>query len=140
MFCLSRQTGLPEPKYVTYSDSVRLIFRYEAVHRQSDQPTDQPTDQAPTNNSAGSEQAIYQPTDQAPAHHVLTLLRLLINRELSSKQIMDSLDLIHRPTFRTNYLRPATYGGYVTSSHPDQPNHPELKYRLTEKGRNCSRQ
>ena len=110
-----RKANLPEPEYRTDSDSVRLIFRYNAVSRPS-------TDQAPTK---------YRPsTDQ-----VLALLRVLENEELSVKDMMEELGLNHRPTFRTNYLHPALNEGYIIPLYPNQPSHPKQKYRLTDKGK-----
>ena len=110
-----RKANLPEPEYITDATSVRLIFRYEPIHRPS-------TDQAPTK---------YRPsTDQ-----VFALIKVLDNKELSVREIMEGLGLNHRPTFRTNYLHPALNEGYVTLLYPEQPSHPKQKYRLTDKGK-----
>lgn len=109
-----RKAGLPEPEYRIWADSVTLIFKCEVTNRPS-------TDQAPTK---------YRPsTDQ-----VLALVKILNERELSVKEIMEALELNHRPTFRTNYLHPALNEGYVIPLYPEQPSHPKQKYRLTEKG------
>ena len=110
-----RKANLPEPEYITDATSVRLIFRYEPIHRPS-------TDQAPTK---------YRPsTDQ-----VFALIKVFDNIELSVREIMEGLGLNHRPTFRTNYLHPALNEGYVTLLYPEQPSHPKQKYRLTDKGK-----
>ncbi|MDE5743899.1 MAG: ATP-dependent DNA helicase RecG, partial [Bacteroidales bacterium] len=72
----------------------------------------------------------YRPTiDQ-----VYALAKKLDNKELSVSEMMEELDLTHRPTFRTNYLRPALDDGYIVPLYP-QPNHPKQKYRLTDKGK-----
>lgn len=61
-----RKANLPEPEYITDATSVRLIFRYEPIHRPS-------TDQAPTK---------YRPsTDQ-----VFALIKVLDNKELSVRK------------------------------------------------------
>lgn len=65
---------------------------------------------------------------------VLALVKILNERELSVKEIMEALELNHRPTFRTNYLHPALNEGYIIPLYPEQPSHPKQKYRLTEKG------
>lgn len=109
------RANLPEPEYRTDSNCVRLIFRYEAKHRPS-------TDQAPTKHRPSTDQ-------------VLALLRILENKELSVKDMMEELSLNHRPTFRTNYLHPALNEGYIIPLYPNQPSHPKQKYRLTDKGK-----
>lgn len=108
------KAGLPEPEYKIWADSVTLIFRCEVANRPS-------TDQAPTRHRPGTDQ-------------VLALVKILNERELSVKEIMEALELNHRPTFRTNYLHPALNEGYIIPLYPEQPSHPKQKYRLTEKG------
>ena len=61
-------------------------------------------------------------------------MKLLKERELSVKEIMEALELNHRPTFRTNYLHPALNEGFIIPLYPEKPKHPRQKYRLTEKG------
>ncbi len=109
-----RKAGLPEPEYRIWSDSVTLIFKCEVTNRPS-------TDQAPTKHRPSTDQ-------------VFALVKILNERELSVKEIMEALELNHRPTFRTNYLHPALDEGYIIPSYPEQPSHPKQKYRLTEKG------
>lgn len=50
-------------------------------------------------------------------------------------EIQTALGLKHRPTVLYEYLRPAIEGEFVAASHPDNPNHPDQTYSLTEKGR-----
>ena len=109
-----RKAGLPEPEYRIWSDSVTLIFKCEVTNRPS-------TDQVPTKHRPSTDQ-------------VFALVKILDERELSVKEIMEALELNHRPTFRTNYLHPALDEGYVIPLYPEQPSHPKQKYRLTEKG------
>ena len=73
-------------------------------------------------------------TNRPSTDQVLALVKILNERELSVKEIMEALELNHRPTFRTNYLHPALNEGYVIPLYPEQPSHPKQKYRLTEKG------
>ena len=76
-----------------------------------------------------------KPTKHRPStDQVFALVKVLNERELSVKEIMEVLELNHRPTFRTNYLHPALNEGYIVPLYPDQPSHPKQKYRLTEKG------
>lgn len=111
-----RKASLSEPEYKTDANSVRLIFRYEAINRPS-------TDQVPTKYRLSTDQ-------------VMALVKVLANGEMSVKEIMEKLGLSHRPTFRSNYLHPALNEGFVTLLYPEQPSHPKQKYRLTEKGMN----
>ena len=70
----------------------------------------------------------------------MTLVKALADKELSVKELMEEMDLNHRPTFRTNYLHPALEEGYITPLYPDQPSHPKQKYLLTDKGKELLKQ
>jgi predicted HTH transcriptional regulator len=74
-----------------------------------------------------------QPTEQ-PDPKVVKLIQILDTPKKMS-EIMAELGLKHRPHLLYEYLRPAILGGLVVPSHPDNPNHPEQTYSLTEKGR-----
>ena len=100
------KAGLPKPEFYTNGNFVWVVFRYSA------QVTDQVTDQ------------------------VKAMLLLLKDNFMSTKELMEGLSLSHRPTFRSNYFHPALQGGLITAVYPDQPNHPNQKYYLTEKGKN----
>jgi len=106
-----KKAGLPEPEYQITVDEVKLIFRHKA--------TGQPTGQV-----AG------QPTRQ-----VASLIKCLGEQILSVKEIMEELSLKGRDNFLKSYLYPALQGELVEQTHPEQANHPEQKYRLTEKGK-----
>ena len=68
------------------------------------------------------------------------MIKILENKELSVKEIMEELGLNHRPTFRTNYLHPALNEGYIIPLYPEQPSHPKQKYHLTDKGKELLKQ
>jgi ATP-dependent DNA helicase RecG len=57
-----------------------------------------------------------------------------LQNEMKLKELMDVLDLSHRENFKINYLEPAMKSGFIEMTHPDSPNHPNQKYRLTSKG------
>jgi ATP-dependent DNA helicase RecG len=63
---------------------------------------------------------------------VLTVL----TKELSSSEIQDLLGMKDSKNLRINYIQPAIEQNYIEPIYPDTPNHPQQKYRLTEKGRN----
>lgn len=73
-------------------------------------------------------------TDQV-IDQVATLIQAIGTGELNSSDLMQALGLIHRPTFRENYLNPALTGGWVERTQPDSPRSPTQRYRLTHKGR-----
>ena len=54
--------------------------------------------------------------------------------QLTLKQMMEKMNLKHRPNFIDNYLNPAMADGYIHLLYPDKPHHPRQKYLLTVKG------
>ena len=50
-------------------------------------------------------------------------------------ELMASLELQHKPTFRNNYLHPALAAELIEMTQPDSPRSPSQKYRLTAKGK-----
>ncbi len=79
------------------------------------------------------QQITEQPTEQ-PTEQVKRLLTALEN-EFSRQEIMEGLNLKHRPTFVYNYLLPALEKGWIEMTIPDKPNDPNQKYRPTVKGK-----
>lgn len=74
-----------------------------------------------------TDQVIEQVTEQ-----VKKLLEAMINKEYSTKELMELLGLKHRPTFRENYLLPALKLGYVEMTIPDKTNSSKQKYKKVE--------
>lgn len=79
------------------------------VGRSTDQDSDQVTDQ-----------------DKSPVERLLSALG---NDMLSAAEIMERLDLSHRPTFRKNYLNPALEQNLIERTIPDKPNSRNQKYK-----------
>lgn len=78
-------------------------------------------------------------SDQVTDHvsdQVIRLMGVLGGNELGASDLMQSLGLSHRPTFRRNYLEPALAAGFIKRTQPDSPRSPTQRYRLTVKGRN----
>lgn len=74
----------------------------------------------------------YAPTDQETdqeTDQVKRLLRVLGTKILSASELMEMLELKHRPTFRVNYLRPAINAGLVEMTLPQNPTARNQKYR-----------
>lgn len=59
---------------------------------------------------------------------------LVIKGEMKRADIQKKLELKHDDFFRINYIIPALSSGYIEMTHPENPNHPKQKYRLTSKG------
>lgn len=73
-------------------------------------------------------------TDQV-TDQVTLLIQAIGDSELGTGDLMERLALLHRPTFRKNYLDPALSGGWIERTQPDSPRSPTQRYRLTHKGR-----
>ena len=57
------------------------------------------------------------------------LLYAIGGETLSAVEIMERLNMTHRPTFRKNYLNPALNAGVIEMTIPDKPNSRNQKYR-----------
>ena len=60
---------------------------------------------------------------------VAKLLAVLADKELSISELMQLLNLKHKPTFRNNYLKPALAKGLIEMTVPDKPSSKNQKYR-----------
>lgn len=70
-------------------------------------------------------QVSVQVTDQ-----VKRLLSVFGQEVLSTKELMERLQLRHRPTFRDNYILPALGMGLIEMTIPDKPRSSKQKYRI----------
>ena len=84
--------------------------------------------------SAEPVHATEQVTEQAP-EQVETLIAAIDTKEYSRAEIMELVEVKHRPTFLYNYLQPAIALGFIELTIPGKPNSSKQKYRLTQKGR-----
>lgn len=66
---------------------------------------------------------------------VESLLLLIKDQELSTKELISGLSLRHRPTFIENYLNPCLELGLIEMTQPESPRSPTQKYRLTLQGK-----
>ena len=83
----------------------------------------------------------YRPsTDQVPTKldkpitNVIVLVQAIGKKQVKFEEMMETIGLKHRQTFRVNYLAPAIEAGFVTLLYPDSPRHPRQRYLLTPKG------
>jgi len=78
---------------------------------------------------------IPQATEQATEQVTRLLLVLDADINATTANLMAKLHLKHRPTFIYSYIKPALEQGFIELEHPNSPNHPQQKYRLTKKGK-----
>lgn len=102
-----------------------LRNRYMLINSDNDQPTKHrpSTDQVPTKLE-----------DISVSPSVKALVKAIGTQELKISEMMATVGLKHRPTFRVNYLDPAIEAGLVRMLYPNTPRHPRQRYLLTPKG------
>ncbi len=114
-----RRTGIPDPEFHTDGNSVWVVFRY-------------------TRATVGSHPTL---TPHLPhtyptlTSQVAKVLSVIGEQTLSTKEIMDELGLKDKSNFLEHYLYPAIKLYLAEPIYPGKPNHPEQKYRLTDKGK-----
>ena len=68
-----------------------------------------------------------------PVEKLLSVLNVNGPRKIS--ELMADIGLVHKATFRANYLRPALAVEWIEMTHPESPSSPAQKYRLTQLGK-----
>ena len=66
--------------------------------------------------------------------NIKNLIKIIGDKEMSVKAMMESIGLKGRDNFLNQYLTPALTQGYVRMLYPKSPRHPRQKYMLTPKG------
>ncbi len=125
-----------------YSIAAHLVGRVGAPAS-----TDQPAEPAPrlvsdqppeTKESLVTDQAGAEDLRQAPILQELSDTQwdvvLVCEAPRSMAAIMEHLGLTHRSFFRRKHLDPLLKAGVLEMRYPDNPNHPEQAYFLTEAG------
>lgn len=72
---------------------------------------------------------VTDPVGDPATDPVAKLLAVLADKELSISELMQLLNLKHKPTFRNNYLKPALAKGVIEMTVPDKPSSKNQKYR-----------
>jgi ATP-dependent DNA helicase RecG len=118
MMRLAQLNNLREPIFEQNEDFTITIYR----------PS---TNQVPTK---------YRPsTDQVTINYELGSVEVrnllkVVEGEMSSKMIKESLGLNHSGNFRENYIDPALRDGLIRMKYPEIPKHPKQRYLLTALG------
>ncbi len=71
---------------------------------------------------------------QTSNYNIISLIKVIRDKQLSVKEMMNGLNLKGRDNFLNLYLTPSIAEGYVSLLYPDKPRHPRQKYLLTVKG------
>ncbi len=90
------------------------------------------TVQAPHKHPTSTPQVLDKLLTENP--NIQKLIFMVGEKELSVKEIMDSLELKDRKNVMNLYLNPAIDEGYIHLLYPHSPRHPRQKYLLTVKG------
>ena len=104
--------------------------------REGDQPSDQPavvreslvSDQVPLH-----EESLVTPRLTKLTDHQRRIIELCEVPRMQA-DLMRDLGLSHRTFFRRKHLEPLIQGKLVTMTHPEEPNHPNQGYVVTEAG------
>lgn len=121
-----------------------LVYAHQADYYQALQNSTEQSDSAPfiefmlrrilESCLATSEQKNDHVSDRV-SDQVNALLKGLNHQTaMTASELMTQLGLIHRPTFRKNYLTPALQNNWIEMTQPDRPKSPTQKYRLTDRG------
>ncbi|MBK9148874.1 MAG: putative DNA binding domain-containing protein [Flavobacteriales bacterium] len=137
-----RENGSPEPVFETEDERTTFLVRLP-VHAESraQDPTAQVTAQVEALRASvfgDLAAALRAPTAQVTAQaaaQVAAIMQAAAEGEQSSDALMAAASLSHREHFRKNYLTPLMMDGWLVRTLP-QPNHPQQRYKITEKGRN----
>lgn len=131
-----------EPKYLErffrnllFGEQWVLKNRYLVINPPAEY-AEQPRLDTPTSG----EQVDRTSTEQVPnkltgsGANINRLVVVLGDEQLSIKEMMERLQLKHRPNFLDLYLNPAIAEGFVRMLYPESPRHPRQRYLLTIKG------
>jgi ATP-dependent DNA helicase RecG len=120
-----RDNGSPLP--IIHTDHDRSFFMMEfPIHQDFIKQTDQVSDQVSDHD--GDHDSDYDDD------HVAKLVKLIGLREMSTPELLQSLGIKHKGSFRSRYLKPAIIAGYVEMTIPDKPKSKKQKYKLSSSG------
>ncbi len=124
---LCKEKGLKEPDFKQEDVFKAIIWRTEAVTGEVTEGGTGEVTEGVTGEVTG--EVIGEVIEEEVRRVIMVLYG-----ETKRTEIQDALQLKHQEYFRDNYLIPSIEGGFVEMTHPDIPNHPKQKYRLTAKG------
>lgn len=85
---------------------------------------------------AALSESVTDPVTDLVSDPVKKLLSALhVYGPLKISDLMTEVGLVHKATFRANYLRPALAADLIEMTNPESPSSPAQKYRLTQHGK-----
>jgi ATP-dependent DNA helicase RecG len=110
---IAREAGLQEPEFIQDDDFKTIIYRKTITGQATVEATMEVT---------------MEVTMEAKK------VVLVLNGEMKRADIQKTLQLKNDENFRLQYIIPTLELGYIEMKYPDNPKHPDQKYRLTKKG------
>ena len=135
-----RKQNVPEPEWTTDGSFVVVTFKRPAARTGSDSSRAQvgPQDD-PSRTQVGPK---YDPgrdpvgSQWGPSRiPVQELIFSMSDKYMSINEMMLSFGMKSLKKFRKNYVTPALSEGAIEKKYPDNPSHPQQRYRLTEKAK-----
>lgn len=123
---LCKAYGLKEPEFVQEEMFKMIIWR----KAQGDIETTGEVTEEVTGEVTGEVMLIISAGITEEVKRVVQVIK----EEMKRVEIQEILQLKHQENFRDNYLLPSIEAGYVEMTFPESPNHPNQRYRLTQKG------
>lgn len=122
----------PIEEGVLWDVAEHLKDRFHQTDQANDQPQSQDGDLV-TDQPGGSEPNLVTPLLTNLTDHQRKIIELC---EVPRKQadLMREIGLTHRTFFRRKHLEPLIQAKLIRMTHPDEPNHPDQAYVVTEAG------
>ena len=114
-----------------------LFNRYLHVHPTSEwtvQPNHSATDAGQVQDKYRTSAKHVRDKFHTDNPNIRSLVRVVEEKELSVKEMMEGLGLKGRDYFLKLYLTPSLNDGFIRLLFPESPRHPRQKYLLTTKG------
>ena len=114
-----------------------LFNRYLHVHSTSEwtvQPNHSATDAGQVQDKYRTSAKHVRDKFHTDNPNIRSLVRVVEEKELSVKEMMEGLGLKGRDNFLKLYLTPSLNDGFIRLLFPESPRHPRQKYLLTTKG------
>lgn len=104
------KAGLPAPEYTTDNDEVRLTFFYQFSGNQ---------------RKLNAKKVRRTNEDKRDM-----LAKILGDKALSVREMMDLMGFRNRASFLSNYLHPAMNEGFIEAVYPEKKRNPKQKYKV----------
>jgi ATP-dependent DNA helicase RecG len=129
---LCKEKGLKAPEFIQEEEFRTIIWRTPikpAIGPKTLQATPQATGQV----SGEASREVSGEVSGEATEEIKRVVLVLIE-ELKRIEIQNKLGLKSDDYFRVNYIIPALESGFIEMTFPDNPKHPNQRYRLTQTG------